>query len=582
MAEELYGALDAPIHGTAYAKEYGLFKGIVALWDVSLKPGGNDPVKKLGQGEGQAGAAICAFDTNTNAAGIADGLPGVKGNRSQVNTRRSFNPDNWVFRPHYAMQSNDRDATWDVRLVAEHENESDSRNNRGTIVVNQKDTQDWGWLNDIAWVRKMGSAISDEEIMFNGAGFLSALYGPNGGGGSSKRAAVATPVCRNGGFVTDGKYDGQWSQAGKFIIGPTALPKKPKDTPPPNGGVATGQPADGNGNNNGGISSASGEYSAGQNFGAGNTGQVSGSGTGSGDFSAGGSGPGAGQGNTAGPAANITGAGAGPLGDTTGTSAFGTSDTTQVATDQTVATPGGKDPGKGNPGQTQTDPKPPMGVEWGMRADCGIDFGSGIIGRFAHEPGSPTDGSGEPRLVRLFADKYGTPDDHLDTEEDSSSNHQKLPKKVLKKIIRGWVNVPKPSPSETHTDYSYHGDSHNGSSSSSSSSGSSASGTPTPGGKPVPPSSGTDPDDSDAESGGAGYDGVPGNDAGDASTTGGGSNTDSGGSGGGNGSPGGTPTGDTKTQTFTDKEGHVWSREVPINADGTLNGAAAGPYVKIS
>ena len=122
-----------------------------------------------------------------------------------------------------------------------------------------------------------------------------------------------------------------------------------------------------------------------------------------------------------------------------------------------VATEGGgasKRPG--GPGQTQVqedrDPRkataqPSKKDELLLRADSGICFGPGKVGRWMDEPdGNPEKGpaSDERRLVTLFLDTPAPPDDKLDTATDENSNHEKLPKSVGKNVIHGVVRIPKP------------------------------------------------------------------------------------------------------------------------------------------
>lgn len=82
-----------------------------------------------------------------------------------------------------------------------------------------------------------------------------------------------------------------------------------------------------------------------------------------------------------------------------------------------------------------------------LRADAGIYFGPGKVGRWLDEPdGKPKKGedADERRRVLLFLDDAAVPDDKLDTAKDGNSNHEVLPKKVGKKVIHGVVRIPKP------------------------------------------------------------------------------------------------------------------------------------------
>ena len=122
-----------------------------------------------------------------------------------------------------------------------------------------------------------------------------------------------------------------------------------------------------------------------------------------------------------------------------------------------VATEGGGSSKRpGGPGQTQVqeerDPRkataqPSKKDELLLRADSGICFGPGKVGRWMDEPdGNAEKGpaSDERRLVTLFLDTPAPPDDKLDTATDDNSNHEKLPKSVGKVVIHGVVRIPRP------------------------------------------------------------------------------------------------------------------------------------------
>lgn len=133
-----------------------------------------------------------------------------------------------------------------------------------------------------------------------------------------------------------------------------------------------------------------------------------------------------------------------------------------------------------------------------LRGDAGFSFLEGN-GRFDMKapPSAPDEGKDkEIRLVQLYLDIAGKPDDSIrNTAEDNNSNHQKIPKTEAKKIIKGWVRVPKGSSTTTKYDYSYHNPPpwNPASGSSGSSSGSEVS-TTTGEGASVPPNGGTNPD----------------------------------------------------------------------------------------
>lgn len=78
-----------------------------------------------------------------------------------------------------------------------------------------------------------------------------------------------------------------------------------------------------------------------------------------------------------------------------------------------------------------------------LRGDVKLRFHEGP-GRFLMEKGDPAEvATDEPRLVHLFLDKPGNPDDGLDTSTDANDNIRKLPKDQVPKVIRGWVKVPR-------------------------------------------------------------------------------------------------------------------------------------------
>ena len=137
-----------------------------------------------------------------------------------------------------------------------------------------------------------------------------------------------------------------------------------------------------------------------------------------------------------------------------------------------VATEGGGS-GKSAKGSTvvQVEPEPRKATsqpskkdEALLRADSGIYFGPGKVGRWLDEPdGKANKGndSDERRLVRLFLDESAPSDDKLDTAKDGNSNHAVLPKSVAKKVIHGVVRIPKPGSSTPYrTDDSYHSSPH--------------------------------------------------------------------------------------------------------------------------
>lgn len=124
------------------------------------------------------------------------------------------------------------------------------------------------------------------------------------------------------------------------------------------------------------------------------------------------------------------------------------------------------------------------GAELAFRADAPIKFSSGI-GRLhvVRDPGAKDVESDEPRLVHLILHTLGTEDDHFDTAEDPNSDFARLPKKVKKQIIRGFVRVPRGGGGgceDPEYPYSYHSDMSNGGDEGSGGSGAGEGGSETP------------------------------------------------------------------------------------------------------
>jgi hypothetical protein len=174
---------------------------------------------------------------------------------------------------------------------------------------------------------------------------------------------------------------------------------------------------------------------------------------------------------------------------------------------KSVATEGGgKSKRPGGPGDTVTaenpDPRkatsqPSKEDELLLRADGGIYFGPGKVGRWLDEPdGKPEKGNDadERRLVLLFLHDPAPPDDKLDTAVDDNTNHKQLPKSVGKQVIHGVVRIPKPGSGyhhdEHHDDSYHHPPPQDGE-------GSGASPSPTDYGENPPDSDGENPDESE-------------------------------------------------------------------------------------
>jgi hypothetical protein len=210
-------------------------------WDLSKTPTTNDRVAKLGFGVGGRAVAISTFDTEAPKAINADGVG------HPVSSRARFEPDNWVFLDHGGV-----DRVWSIRHIVDHENPSSSAAHRSTIGVNQKKRMCWFLDQDLEWgveIKEVGPPIPKGRG-FNGAGFLSSLYGRISKGGNFKKQGQsgatfifpATQTASNqatapkratrclntnmrGGFFTDGKYVAQLRQL--FYMMPLSVPPAP-------------------------------------------------------------------------------------------------------------------------------------------------------------------------------------------------------------------------------------------------------------------------------------------------------------------------------------------------------------------
>lgn len=190
-------------------EDYKVLHQMLAFWDLSKDPVDNsDRERKLGFGYNTKFVALNAFDPETGVENLKDGLDEEEPFRAT--SSRSANPDNWILRFH-TDAGKDPDATWDLRLVADHENKSDKRTHQSTMVMNQCDDQDYAWLQDAFWVLKLGTPVTDLEIKLNSAGFLQFCYFGAAGTptGKETRGTLMSNVSKQGGYMTDANRVGQ-------------------------------------------------------------------------------------------------------------------------------------------------------------------------------------------------------------------------------------------------------------------------------------------------------------------------------------------------------------------------------------
>lgn len=181
----------------------------VNLWDISEKPTTNDRIKKLGAQLPGLAQAVAKFDDDSFGADFAEGL-GTDKEASKIASRRFWEPDNFVLRLH-EEKGRGKDSVWALRLITDHANFAKTRACRSTMVTDQDETQGWAWLSDMTWLVDLGTSVQDDELAFNGAGFLEQLYGQKVA--TKSRSALAVNMAGNAGFVTQGSMIGQLHHA---------------------------------------------------------------------------------------------------------------------------------------------------------------------------------------------------------------------------------------------------------------------------------------------------------------------------------------------------------------------------------
>lgn len=198
------GNIEAP---TGRPPVYQLTRSTLPLWDLTYGPSTNNRDLKIGTVEGGAAMAVLQLDGDRRTK-IADGFLNMPG----YNTRRPFEPDNFILRPHVA-KGKGRDVVWALRMVADHENHNAERTCRSTWVIDQGKKQCQAFLSDLCWVQTLSTEIKHDEMAITGAGYLQGLGTSSRGGfrpetatGKKTRAALMQNHAKNAGFFTDGKF----------------------------------------------------------------------------------------------------------------------------------------------------------------------------------------------------------------------------------------------------------------------------------------------------------------------------------------------------------------------------------------
>jgi hypothetical protein len=179
----------------------------LTFWDLSESPTTNDRIKKLGAELASRAQALADYDEKAHVGKYADALQPDRGQNQPVVTLRLFEPDNWVPRLH-EENGRGKDSVWALRFISDHSNYAKERECRSTMVIDQDEkAQSWAWLSDVTWLVDLGTSVEDNELAFNGAGFLTMLYAT--GKPIKKRAALAINMAGNAGFLTQGTAIGQ-------------------------------------------------------------------------------------------------------------------------------------------------------------------------------------------------------------------------------------------------------------------------------------------------------------------------------------------------------------------------------------
>lgn len=184
------------------------------LWDLTDHPLANHRFSKIGSGLALRGAAVEKFNERSGRRKFADGLVGTaEEERAKQSSRYSADvlvePDNWALRFHQEGGRKNL-STWALRLIADSTTSCSSRENRGTMVVDQALGQTWAWLHDLLRIVNFKAGVDHEELAFNGAAFLGMLYPDGRGGGLMTRGCAALNISKRAYFSDGGDSGPPW------------------------------------------------------------------------------------------------------------------------------------------------------------------------------------------------------------------------------------------------------------------------------------------------------------------------------------------------------------------------------------
>lgn len=181
------------------------------FWDLTDHPLANHRFSKIGAGLALRGAAVEKFNERSGRRKFADGLVGTaEEEREKQSSRYSadvlLETDNWALRFHQ-LGGYKNLSTWALRLIADSTTSCSSRENRGTMVVDQAEGQTWAWLQDLLRIVNFKAGVDHDELAFNGAAFLGMLYPDGRGGGQMTRGCAALNISKRA-YFSDGADSG--------------------------------------------------------------------------------------------------------------------------------------------------------------------------------------------------------------------------------------------------------------------------------------------------------------------------------------------------------------------------------------
>ena len=147
--------------------------------DYSTAPSKNNRLAKLGHFWQTHVSAVAAYDVARKRVITSDGTYG-----SAVRQVVPMEPDNGVLRDHGG-----RDRVLALRLLVDHENKFDSVKNRASLVMDQCSKQNFGFLSDLFWPKRLGAPGS--FLRLNGAGIPVGVPGGLGAVGSAVGGGVS-------------------------------------------------------------------------------------------------------------------------------------------------------------------------------------------------------------------------------------------------------------------------------------------------------------------------------------------------------------------------------------------------------